>query len=436
MQAASSYFDGFCDFTSKPTLKEDSCAHAGAKGSWPLEVFSAAPFSSSGFRPITLPEAERKRAWSAATRQCWRRCTRCTRCAGISVSVPWSDCSWFTETLGCEAKAKAGLLYQSPSEFRTFLRRELPHDGDLNFSMVQPQQVESNWPLCSWVGAHVGAHASWQMCVHRPGRDIGISDGIRKDGCFECGMVKRVLRAMSRHARRHEGGRRGGHEPLLVDIGGNIGMYTLAAAAAGFRVETFEPVPESALMITHSLARNGLQSLVRLHTMALSDRMQPLAMGVDNFNQGGVKHVAAARGAATGGGVRLPAVRLDAVLAPPPAGTPVYLKLDIEGGECAASTGMREYVRNTTIIGVSMEFWQARQGCCTRWLRAGEFFDVLRARHGLCPWTVPYPSKLEESNGHQVAEPLSESLCGHGHANIEWRPCSGGRGEKGRGWAV
>merc|ERR1711971_1103243 len=37
----------------------------------------------------------------------------------------------------------------------------------------------------------------------------------------------------------------GGSSPTLVDLGGNIGMYTLAAAAAGYHVVVFEPVPES-----------------------------------------------------------------------------------------------------------------------------------------------------------------------------------------------
>jgi hypothetical protein len=55
-----------------------------------------------------------------------------------------------------------------------------------------------------------------------------------------------------------------GGDTVVVDIGGNIGVYTLAAASQGHRVHVFEPVPLHVLMIQQSLRMNALDDLVTL----------------------------------------------------------------------------------------------------------------------------------------------------------------------------
>jgi FkbM family methyltransferase len=242
----------------------------------------------------------------------------------------------------------------------------------------------------------VWAHASlptlglgWDMCVYDPANDLHISRSIVKSGQWETDLVETVVRALQR----------GGDKSLLVDIGGNIGYYALAAATSGHEVEVFEPVPANAARLQMSLSHSvALQRLVTLHTVALGQEgdVGEVVMAVSrDSNQGGLAHVSTQK---RSGSTMLPRIPLDHVLRPV-TDRPVYLKIDIEGGECDATRGMRRFVNSSShILGVTMEFAQSRQTCCAEWKMTGGFFDTLHRKHGLCPQGVPSYNTVCESN--------------------------------------
>jgi FkbM family methyltransferase len=201
-------------------------------------------------------------------------------------------------------------------------------------------------------------------------------------------MVIEMLRALKEH-----------ENSTLLDIGGNIGYYTLAAASAGHAVNAFEPVPLNAAMMQQSIERNHFDK-VSLHTSALSSNSGELSMGLSKTNQGGVHH-----GGSRGSVTMLPSMYLDSVL--PPETRPVYIKIDIEGGECNALKGMQNYISNSTkIIGVNMEFGQSKQ-CCSEWMSSGGFFHVLHFKHGLCP------------HGHNY-----QNICSVNAWDLMWKNCA------------
>jgi hypothetical protein len=49
----------------------------------------------------------------------------------------------------------------------------------------------------------------------------------------------------------------------FVDVGGNLGWFTMTAAAFGFRVHTFEPMPSNILLLRKTLCENQQQQLKR-----------------------------------------------------------------------------------------------------------------------------------------------------------------------------
>jgi FkbM family methyltransferase len=55
---------------------------------------------------------------------------------------------------------------------------------------------------------------------------------------------------------------------LFVDVGANIGFYTVLAARRGARVEAFEPTPDAAATCERVVALNGLQELATVHQVA------------------------------------------------------------------------------------------------------------------------------------------------------------------------
>jgi FkbM family methyltransferase len=70
------------------------------------------------------------------------------------------------------------------------------------------------------------------------------------------------------------GYKRKGHEPRVgehwIDIGANVGAFSVWAATLGATVEGFEPDPESAELAAHNININGLSNVARITTAALT----------------------------------------------------------------------------------------------------------------------------------------------------------------------
>jgi FkbM family methyltransferase len=70
------------------------------------------------------------------------------------------------------------------------------------------------------------------------------------------------------------GYKRKGYEPQdgehWIDIGANIGAFSVWAASYGATVEAFEPDPESAELARHNLKLNGLSRLANVKQVALT----------------------------------------------------------------------------------------------------------------------------------------------------------------------
>ena len=212
--------------------------------------------------------------------------------------------------------------------------------------------LEADLSCRNWVEAAVSQQqVRWEMCVHDKRHDRHVTGQITARGCWECEFVRRTLGIL----------RANGNTSRLVDIGANIGVYTLAAAAAGFQVDTFEPLPRHGAMLTASLERNALGGRVRLHTIGVGSRTQLAGVTTGQaHNQGSVTLTGAAApgasppqappfprslpvllpapppppatGARAGVGaagvqLALPVMPLDDML--PPSSAPVFVKIDV-----------------------------------------------------------------------------------------------------------
>lgn len=122
-------------------------------------------------------------------------------------------------------------------------------------------------------------------------------------------------------------------DDLFVDIGANVGSYTvLGAGVVGARTVSFEPVPDTFRKLERNIAANGLTGIVDAHNIGLSGREETLRFtaGRDTVN-----HVVS--GATTEATVEVPVKRLDDVLA---GAVPRLIKLDVEGWESEVLDGM------------------------------------------------------------------------------------------------
>lgn len=125
----------------------------------------------------------------------------------------------------------------------------------------------------------------------------------------------------------------------FVDLGANIGYYSLLAAAVvgpGGSVIGFEARPDNVFLARLSVRENGFRN-VTLHNLAVADRDSTLRMHAPEHTS--LSKVVDSSVTPEAGFVCIPAVALDDAL----AGTDRVdvLKMDIDGGEVRALQGMR-----------------------------------------------------------------------------------------------
>jgi FkbM family methyltransferase len=138
-------------------------------------------------------------------------------------------------------------------------------------------------------------------------------------------------------------------DDLFVDIGANVGSYTiLACAAKHARGICFEPVPSTFARLMDNLRINNLCGHVDAKNIGLSDREGDLlfSSGEDTTN-----HVVADEERLSNV-VRIKVLPLDAILN---GATPAMLKIDVEGFETPVLKGARQTLRKPGLHSVIME---------------------------------------------------------------------------------
>ncbi|MBY0229746.1 MAG: FkbM family methyltransferase [Gemmataceae bacterium] len=154
------------------------------------------------------------------------------------------------------------------------------------------------------------------------GRDP-VAEHLARTGTLACEDAVRLMLALSRPGQ------------LVVDIGCHVGQFSLAAAAAGRRVFALDASRRNLSLLRASIEANGYDQVETCHAVA-SD-----APGELRFNEAG-PFGGVIPDACQHGGI-VPAVRVGDLLAsrPGPVG---FVKIDVEGFEVEALTGMADWL--------------------------------------------------------------------------------------------
>jgi FkbM family methyltransferase len=141
----------------------------------------------------------------------------------------------------------------------------------------------------------------------------------------------------------------------ILDVGANIGLYTLLLARLtedSGRVFAFEPEPNLFSVLCENCAANEAVNVTPFQCAA-GDANGRATFQRATFNSGDNRLGAGKPGAQP---IEVEVARLDDVL---PVQTVQFIKLDVQGHEVAALTGMQQVLASSPDVRVLFEFWPA-----------------------------------------------------------------------------
>ena len=133
---------------------------------------------------------------------------------------------------------------------------------------------------------------------------------------------------------------------LFVDIGANIGSYTILACASGARCISFEPGP-AADSLAANVRFNNLSSRVELRRSAVGSAIGEVRFTPDEDT---LNHVATS--ADSSKAIVVPLTTLDAAL---DGRIPTVIKIDVEGFEKEVLDGAQRTLNDTSLLAVIVE---------------------------------------------------------------------------------
>lgn len=147
-------------------------------------------------------------------------------------------------------------------------------------------------------------------------------------------------------------------EDIFVDVGANIGSYTvLASAVSGAKSISFEPVPVTFRHLKNNVAINNIESLVELRNAGVGKEKGRLnfTSGYDTMN-----HVITDPLNTNSGNIQVDIVTLDEVLE---VRIPTLIKIDTEGFELSVLEGAASTLKHPSLLAIIVEI----NGSCNRY---------------------------------------------------------------------
>lgn len=135
---------------------------------------------------------------------------------------------------------------------------------------------------------------------------------------------------------------------LFVDVGANIGSYSILAATKGARVIAIEPVPSTFKVLKQNVLLNELDDQIEVMNIGLGSKEENLKFSTE---QGTTNHVLN-KEENTKQSVKILVRSLDDVL---DGRIPKIIKIDVEGFETKVIEGARKTLANPNLLAVIME---------------------------------------------------------------------------------
>lgn len=208
--------------------------------------------------------------------------------------------------------------------------------------------------LTHWQLKHYHKVGPIKMCTHDPTVDTVISSHLHKYGFW--GSPDEFMILLSTGPCSEE-------RPYMLDIGGNIGLFSLLGAYRGCRILAFEPLSDNIQRFSHSVIANGWWDRVKLFKHAVGKYFTTVTIGFRPSNPG-------SSGINLGGAKseRMDQITIDGLLLghsppsfgkdfPPIDGSRInFIKVDTEGYDVAVISGMLRTLIDGKVPHMLIEF--------------------------------------------------------------------------------
>ena len=179
------------------------------------------------------------------------------------------------------------------------------------------------------------------ICTYPVNKDIYVSGSIHSSGQWEGGRVKQLADLFITLP-----------DLEFLDLGCNIGAYTVALAHQGVKVTAVDPMLENLELLSRSIKLGNLQQNVTLIWNAVSNKRQLITFRGPGDNVGGT-HIHDAN-ATNSRSYMARTILLDDLL-PLFRGKHIVIKMDIESSEYFALLGGSRFFNEVTIVVLQIE---------------------------------------------------------------------------------
>ena len=177
---------------------------------------------------------------------------------------------------------------------------------------------------------------------------------------------------------------------LFVDVGANVGSYTVLAASVGAKSISIEPVKNAFDHLVRNINLNGISATVDARQIGIAAKSgsRKFTNGLDTVN-----HVV---GAADTNGTSVCEIEVDSLDNVLAVAKPVLIKIDVEGLEKEVIEGAKRVMSERSLLAVIIEL----NGSGQRYnYDEGDVYSQMTG-HGFTPCQYePYERRLEQLQG-------------------------------------
>ncbi|KAL3856586.1 hypothetical protein ACJMK2_011321 [Sinanodonta woodiana] len=184
---------------------------------------------------------------------------------------------------------------------------------------------------------------SFNVCLFPVKEDIYVSASLQTSGTWDMEQTHLIQKALKRFPKAN-----------FIDVGANIGYFSLLARAMGRTVIAIEPTDASFLRLQEGVVRNNFSDKIIILKYAVSDKRTTVVMGEDDLNKGGIT-VAKEIGGPANISRSVETITLDDLVSLIPA-EEIIIKMDIEGYECKALHSSLELLQIFKVRYIFMEW--------------------------------------------------------------------------------